>query len=61
VPRLVRAHLDQAHPQIPPGLIGEDGLPNRSTRYLGRLIGQQLATWTPAEAGSGRRRVGWSG
>lgn len=55
VPRLVRAHLDQAHPHIPPALTGDDGLPNRYPRYHGQLIRQQLATWTPDEAGSGRR------
>jgi hypothetical protein len=58
VPRLIRAHVDLAHPQIPPVLVGEDGLPSRYPRYpryLGRLIRQQLATWTPAESGSGRR------
>jgi putative transposase len=30
-------------------------VPSRYSRYFGRLIRQQLATWTPDEAGSGRR------
>ncbi|GAA0926040.1 hypothetical protein Vau01_122460 [Virgisporangium aurantiacum] len=56
-PGFCGAYLDNAHPRLPPGLVGEDGLPDRYARYYRDLVHRHLAIQEPAEPGGDGGRL----